>query len=113
MRQIVAALASLLWLMDANAQAPSGWYTSTVKYVYAGQAGGRASVAINLPANFGTCPTGGAPSQEFVMDPSNPFFKQMLMMIMTAYLTGKSVNVYTTGQCFSSGLLLTDVWLPM
>jgi hypothetical protein len=112
-RKLIAALLGVLWLGSASAQAPSTWYTSlTINYVYAGQAGGRVAVAVNEPINFGPCPR-GAPAVEFVLDMNNPFFKQMLMMIMTAYVTGRPINLFTNGQCYATGLLLMDVWLPM
>jgi len=92
----------------AHAQAPQAWYGSlTIKYVYAGYAGGRVAVSVTTPINIGTCQL-----QEFVVDPNNPFFKQMMMLIMTAYMMGKPVNLYTDGTCFGPGVRLMDVWLP-
>jgi len=109
MRPLIAlVLLSLMWLSEAKAQAPGGWYTTTIRFVYAGQQGGRISVAAN-DALFAACGN----TREFVIDPANPYLKQMLMMIMTAYVTGKPINLHTTGQCVPNGILLTDVWLLM
>ena len=87
------------------AAAPQGWYRNvTIKYVYAGQKGGRAAVAINETVNHGTCP-----SQEFTLDIDSEYFPYIFAMLMSAYTKATPMNIYTDGICTTEGLQATDV----
>jgi hypothetical protein len=91
----------------ASAAAPNQWYRQTsVKYIYAGPAGSRVAVAVTTPLNVGDCD-----GQEMNLDPANPHFKTILMLVTASYLSGKPLSVYTQGTCAWGGVVLTDVYI--
>ncbi len=110
-RPIAAGM--LLMLFGASVYAgtaPAQWYSQvTIRYVYAGKAGGRIAIGISTPFDAGTCPSYG----ELVLDQdTNPYFKSMMAMILSAYTADKTVSVFTDGTCTTTGVALTDVRLP-
>jgi hypothetical protein len=109
LRVVQAVLcAATLVAFDASAGAPAAWYHgTTIKYLYAGHVGNRAAVQVNAAVNFGDCGGWG----EMNLDPANPHFKSILAILMSAYLTGRAVSVYTDGTCRNGGVSLTDVIL--
>jgi hypothetical protein len=105
--KLMLASALLLGTINADAAAPAQWYwRMTVKSVYAGQAGARTAVVVSPSINFGDCP-----AYEMYLDTANPHYKTILMLVTASLLSGKTVNVYTNGQCSTFGVYLTDVSL--
>ena len=98
---------------QASAGAPAQWYFGvTINYIYAGQIGARTAVSFNAAIDAGTCT---AYYNEMVLDPANPYYKNMMTLLTAAYLTGRPVSVFASGACASSSPtlpLMTDVKLP-
>lgn len=100
-------LAGLLGTVPGAFAAPAAWYENvTVKNLVAGQASTRIWISTDPVPNYTGCP--GA---ELTLDQANPFFKQIYAMLMLAVATGRTIAVYTNGQCSQYGLQLTDVRL--
>lgn len=104
----IAALILASLPSQADAGAPAQWYQNlTIKYLYAGQVGDRVAVRFHQTISMGDCYNG----QEVTIDSSNPHFKSILAMLMTAYATRSLINIYTNAACASYGVLGTDVSL--
>lgn len=96
------------------------WYTGyKLNFVSAGPAGGRVQVFMDATSssvpsviNFKDCPTTWSrTSAEFTLDRNSTYYKEIYTMLMVAYATGKSVDVYTNGECTQYGLKLSDIQL--
>lgn len=112
LKAIIVTL-SLALTNQALAGAPSQWYFGVaINYIYAGPVGARTAVSFNAAIDAGTCT---AYYNEMALDPANPHYKNMMMLLTAAYLTGRPVSVFASGACSSSPPtlpLMTDVRLP-
>lgn len=75
-----------------------------IQSIYAGQEGQRFGVSF-----VGGNPNHGcAAATDWVVDSGNPKYKEITSILLTAAVSGKTVNVYTNG-CAPHGPILTDV----
>lgn len=95
-----------MFVPNSYAGAPAKWYEPIqITYFYSGQVGNRVAFGVTGNIDFGDC----AIHSEFVLDKANPYFKSMYSIILSGYLTGKTLGLYTNGVCSGTGLMVTDV----
>lgn len=98
---------ALLWFVAGPAFAVDvAWHESQeIQYLYAGQSGNRFALKTNEDS-------GCSYANEYIVLQANPFFKEMVSLLIAANMAGKRIAFYTNGDCLAGGAVVTDIRVP-
>lgn len=98
-----ALLAGALLLAAASAQAADGAFQNRLVNSIQIRSNGIAYIHMAIVRTGGASPACSASSQQyFTVDISTPTGKALVDLAITAYLTGKTVNMYSDGTCLGN-----------